>query len=380
MKTSFGLILGLIVSTSLLADEAVTPAANPAPPPATANADIGNLPPVTNEPAPAMAQPETMAAKPAAAKPSKPKHDPKKSTARKSNIAAAELRTVPLVPGPAMVVAHRVNVRGKPTLRSVVLTQMTNGATVNVIEEIHLNHSGPTEPSAWAKISLPPGAKVWVHGHFINSDTKKVIPKLLNIRGGPGENYPILGRLHQGETITEIKTDFPWIEIEPPTNAYAFMAAAFLQQEAVVPTNEVAEVAPAETPVATPTPVEENTNVIAAASGLPEMTNAPTPPEAEPTNELAEAEAPETPAGPPPSPVVLREGVVRSTVSIQAPTAYELFSPDTGHTIDYLYTTSTNLDLSRYKGLQIIVTGKEGLDERWKKTPVLTIQRIQVID
>ncbi|HKI69286.1 MAG TPA: hypothetical protein VKA67_06845, partial [Verrucomicrobiae bacterium] len=91
-------------------------------------------------------------------------------------------------------------------------------------------------------------------------------------------------------------------------------------------------------------------------------------------------EQPETPTGPPPSPVVQREGLVRSTISIQAPTPYELISPDTRRTIDYLYTTSTNLDLSRYKGLQIIVTGKEGLDERWKHTPVLTIQRIQVID
>ena len=42
--------------------------------------------------------------------------------------------------------------------------------------------------------------------------------------------------------------------------------------------------------------------------------------------------------------------------------------------------TSTNLDLSRYKGLHIIVTGEEGLDERWKNTPVITIQRIQVLD
>jgi hypothetical protein len=46
----------------------------------------------------------------------------------------------------------------------------------------------------------------------------------------------------------------------------------------------------------------------------------------------------------------------------------------------YLHSSTTNLDLSRYKGLRIIATGEEGLDKRWKNTPVLTIRRIQVIE
>lgn len=73
------------------------------------------------------------------------------------------------------------------------------------------------------------------------------------------------------------------------------------------------------------------------------------------------------------------EGVVRHVTSVIAPTAYELYDPKTGTTINYLYTTTTNLDLSRYNGLRIIVTGEEGLAERWKDTPVLTIQRILVV-
>jgi len=71
---------------------------------------------------------------------------------------------------------------------------------------------------------------------------------------------------------------------------------------------------------------------------------------------------------------------VRGSFSIQAPSRYELVSPDTKQPINYLYTTSTNLDLSRYKGMHIIVTGEEALDPRWKNTPVITIQRIQVLD
>jgi hypothetical protein len=78
--------------------------------------------------------------------------------------------------------------------------------------------------------------------------------------------------------------------------------------------------------------------------------------------------------------VVAREGLVRGTTSIQAPTHFELVSPDNHRTVDYLYTTSPNLDLRRYKGLRIIVTGEEGLEERWGNTPVITIEKIQVVE
>ena len=65
-----------------------------------------------------------------------------------------ELKTVPLVPGPAVVVASNVNVRGQAKLKSEVLTRLTKGQAVTVLEEITRNNSGPDEPSAWAKIAL----------------------------------------------------------------------------------------------------------------------------------------------------------------------------------------------------------------------------------
>ena len=65
--------------------------------------------------------------------------------------------------------------------------------------------------------------------------------------------------------------------------------------------------------------------------------------------------------------------------SIQAPSKYALISVDTGKNIDYLYTTSTNLDLGRYKGAHVIVVGEEGLDARWGNTPVIDIHRLIVL-
>ena len=77
--------------------------------------------------------------------------------------------------------------------------------------------------------------------------------------------------------------------------------------------------------------------------------------------------------------MVSHEGVVRPVGSIAAPTKYELYDPATEVNINYLYTTSPTLDLSRYVNMRIIVTGEEGLDARWKDTPIINIQSIQVI-
>jgi hypothetical protein len=135
------------------------------------------------------------------------------------------------------------------------------------------------------------------------------------------------------------------------------------------PATAVAEAAPI-VPATTETPATPPT------TEPPAVTNAPTESATTTTNEPAPAVAEE----PPPKRIVDREGVVRGTFSIQAPTKFALISPDNGHTIDYLYTTSPNLDLRRYKGLRIIVTGEEGLEERWGNTPVITIQKIQVLE
>ena len=55
-------------------------------------------------------------------------------------------------------------------------------------------------------------------------------------------------------------------------------------------------------------------------------------------------------------------------------------SLDNGKVIDYLYTTSTNVVLKKYYRRTVLVTGEEELDERWPNTPVITIQKIQVVE
>lgn len=293
----------------------------------------------------------------------------KKAAAQK---AVAELRSTPLVPGPASVIASNVNVRGRAGLIGEVLTKISQGDSVTVIEEITLKRSKSDEPSAWAKINLPSGAHVWVNTMFIDEATKTVKPKKLNLRGGPGENYSIIGTLEKGAAVKEVQTRGAWVEIEPPAGAFAFVAAQYLKQES--PTAPVPEPTPEPAPVAATVP--EPATIAATTTETPTAptTSPPTLPVITPDPAHAPSDEP------PPPRIVQREGIVKGTLSIQAPTKFELVSTDTGRAINYLYTTSTNLDLSRYKGLHIVVTGEEGLDKRWRNTPVITIQRILVVE
>jgi uncharacterized protein YgiM (DUF1202 family) len=299
---------------------------------------------------------------------------------RKPTAPVDELKTVPLVAGPATVVANHVNVRSRASLKGEIVTRMTNGEPVKVIEEVHLSRSAADEPSAWAKIVLPASASSWVNTKYIDPTTKTVNVKKLNVRAGPSEDYGIIGTLVKGDTVGEITTQGEWTKIETSPNFFAYMAAQYLKQEAPAPATPPPQITSANPPEPEPAP----TLVTEPQPVAPPQTEVATVTPSPPANEMPViAPAPEPgPAVEEPLPkrIVSHEGVVRGTVSIQAPTPYALVAPDTGVIVDYLYTPTPELDLSRYKGLRIVGTGEETLDRRWKNTPVITIQKIIVIE
>jgi uncharacterized protein YgiM (DUF1202 family) len=339
--------------------------------------------------------------------------------------AAESTAATRLHPGPAVVAAERLNVRGEPRLEGERVAQLERGDQVWVFEEIVVEKPKPGEPDRWARIALPRGTKAWIHSLYVDPTNRVVLASRLNLRAGPGENHSVLGTLERGETYEETGVmDGDWIQIVPPTNAWAFVAARYLAQEPVAseppaPTTE-SSTATAARPTTTP-PVQPAPSAEPQAPAVPQptpvtVTSAPelaAPPE--PTNEIATAAFQEPPAAqvaadpaalekareamrqkmaeliardealraaaaPPTSEVrvVTREGIVRRARHILAPTPHALTELETGRVINYLYTTSTNLDLSRYWGRHVLVTGEEGLDPRWQATPVLTVRRIQV--
>ena len=304
--------------------------------------------------------------------PAAPAKKPAKSKATKSkpSTAAPAQPQLPLTPGPAVVNTKNANIRGQAAINSEVVASLKRGEEVTVVEEVTLKKPKTDEPSRWAKIALPPSVGVWVHSDYLDANTKTVKSKKLNMRSGPGENYSVLGRIDQGTPVKEIEVKGPWVKIEAPANTYAFVAAHLLQPRVAPPGEAIAAAQPAK-------PLEtarlETTSPPADAGAIT------TPPTA--TDATAAAAAPGTATAPETEEeikrVVTREGLVRNSVSIQAPTYYVLASLDTGRPINYLF--STNIAIKDFKGHRIIVTGEEMLDERWPNTPVIAVDKVEAV-
>jgi len=320
----------------------------------------------------------------------------------------------------ATVKASRVNVRGQATLNSEVVTQLREGETIKVLEHITLEKPAPGEPAEWAKISLPANTPVWVSAMFVKEGA--VDGTRLNIRSGPGENYSILGRLENGDKVQTIRTVDNWMEIIAPAGAYAFVAVDLLElkgtpdlvktetksgepvtapspapkakmtkTEFVEPLPTVTVESPAQV-VPRPVAVAEATpaKVMSDSSPLPppEVVAPPAPvvvpkldPVTIPVPPMLTGEAPIIEQAPPLVRIVTREGVVRSSISVQAPSGYRLTDPERRTvTLDYLYPGDTGLELKWFLGRKIRVSGTESLDPRWPNMPLIEIKTLEPLD
>ena len=76
--------------------------------------------------------------------------------------------------------------------------------------------------------------------------------------------------------------------------------------------------------------------------------------------------------------VVVREGIVKGMVSIQAPAYFELRSAETEKLLNYLHPMSTNIVLKKLRGKKVVVSGEEIMDVRWPSTPVINVQSLQL--
>lgn len=301
----------------------------------------------------------------------------KKAAAKKPAAKPAAGVVVLPSPEPAVVsqsVKDAINVRGQALYNSEVVTRIKKGERVMVLEEI-TTKKRKDEPDKWYKIALPASSGVWVNSMFLDAD-KKVKPNKLNIRSGPGENYSVIGRLEKGAQVNVLDTKGDWSKIEAPAGSYAFVAAHLLTR---VPAETVVAVTPPPPPppvvAVVPPPV-----VAPAADPNPPVVPAP-PPTANPP--VLQPVVDPKPVIPPEEPlvkrVVTREGIVKGSVSVQAPTHFVLRGLDNNKTINYLFTSSTNIALKELKGLRVVVTGEESLDERWPNTPVIEIETIEPV-
>jgi uncharacterized protein YgiM (DUF1202 family) len=334
MNKTIWTILGTLMAASLYAQD---------------NTNLPSIPPPVSSPAAETAPAAAPETAPSNAPAPKPVKHVRKHPAAPRKPATPE-PTVTLTPGPADVNVNDLTVRGQAGLKGEPVMHLHRGDSVTVLEQINLDHHAADEPAQWAKIAYPANAHVWLDAKYVDA-SGVVTAKKLNLRAGPGENYSVVGVVEKGASVNQIQKKGNWMQIQPPANAFAFVAARYLKQEAVAAT---APPPPNEMPETTQVPPPQNLIVTAP----------PAPPQ-------------------PPTPtvrIVEHEGVVGSVGSPTAPTDYKLYDETTKQDIDFLYPSSPNLDFSKMVDDKVIVSGEEGIQANWPNTPVMAVQEVQVVE
>jgi hypothetical protein len=219
------------------------------------------------------------------------------------------------------------------------------------------------EKGMWLRIEPPAQANGFVAAHLLTKDAAAV--------AAATGAAPSVAAVPPVTTPPPVTAPPPTVEVVQPTEPAPVVATTVVTNVIpVVATNEpaaltnVAVVAPPATNV--PAPVITNIPSIAA---LPTVS---------PTALEYTADTNPPPVAPPElvKRVITREGLLKGTFSIQAPSHYELRSLDNNRVINYVWSPSTNIVLKSFKGLKVLVTGEELLDERWPHTPVITVEEI----
>ena len=340
---------------------------------------------------------------------------PPKAKAKHTRAPTVKSSVVLNPPAAAIVKCDVLDVRGQGSFAGERITYLKKGESVTVLEEITLGHVRPNEPAQWSRIVMPANTAVWVDGDFIDPESKAVRVKKVNVRGGPGENYSIIGRLDKGAVVKEIGKKEGWLEIVSPTNAFAFVASEYLDKQAAPTPAPVAAVAPppgtppptaaalapppaVEKPVVVNVPAETAPAPAKPVETAPAAPVAPAPtaasqadqelaalrratapgPSVAPTTPAAAATAPEAVKQETPR-TVTREGFVHRAYNIQAPAGYELHDIATGELIEYLQPAPGQKKFKIFVGTRVRITGSEFLDPSWPRTPVLHVQTVDLM-
>lgn len=297
------------------------------------------------------------------------------------------------------VKADRVNVRGVAGMAGEVITQLSKGESVTILEPVVIK-ADKGDPTNWFKIALPANTPLWVSAAFVGTN-HTVSAKKLNVRGGPGENFSVVARLEKGAELKVLRHEGDWLEVQAPAGAAAYVVASFIEISAKpgpaeAPTGAVpvviseAKTTPVPETKPEPPPVvaqdkkpgtEAPKAVIAPA--IPQATPVPEPavsnPVAVPAATVAVSSAPVTSDGVAAvARKVFREGIVRRDLHVNTPSYFNLEDRYSGEKIAFLVANEQKFELWRYIGSRVILSGEEFLDDRWKRTPIIKVETLDL--
>ena len=148
----------------------------------------------------------------------------------------------------------------------------------------------------WAAVSPPDRIDLWLNKDFIEGN--RVVAKSIQLRAGPGVQYPVVGVLERGSPVMPRGEDGDWCRIAAPSAAVLWVKKSDLSdvRAASAPIQQVAPVPEPAQPAPAP--------VVAAPPPASKPEPAPQPePGAHPVDVAVAAPAPAPPPPPAPQPV-----------------------------------------------------------------------------
>ena len=343
-----------------------------------------------------------------------------------------------------VVLNERVNVRTRPSIASEVIQQLDTGATVTILDRVNLNDPQPGEPREWFRIVIPETTELWISSEYIDPTTKAVSASRLNVRAGPGQNFSVVGRIERGVVVEPIRASAGWTAIKPLAATVAYVATEFINESSTANANRIIEPEPSTQattppqtiasseipkviideenevsnsvrqttlpPPITPTEEPQTFEAVSSSSGQESLfdkvgSSSSSPATTTKTESPAIAFIPIETTDVKPEPelfesnpvsneiaeelkrIITRDGIVKRSRNIQAPTYHRLEDPRTGTTINYLYTGKLQVDLGTgpkalkpYEGRKIRVVGAEAVDARWPRIPVIEVEQLRILE
>ena len=271
------------------------------------------------------------------------------ATAPAAATQAMEQVTTVAVPPPVLalpqgaVLADRVNMRAKPSADAEVVAQVYKGDVVKVRQVA----------GDWVEIVPPTNVSVWVFAEFVKDGT--VMARKLNMRGGPGINYRIVGVLETGSKVTVRMQRGEWLEVAAPESASLWVSREFIKVPESVPSTNAAPSAAAEvkapasgSAVIVPPPAAQvKTETLVAPVAKPVMP----PPVAEQGLVPLEGQGK----------VIEAEGVLRQSgfFNLRRLSDFCLVDNQRGRPVTVCYVKGNNAQLTTFVGRRIRIQGRE---------------------
>ncbi|WP_026679000.1 N-acetylmuramoyl-L-alanine amidase [Fictibacillus gelatini] len=118
-----------------------------------------------------------------------------------------------------VVSASSLNVRNKPSLNSKVLTALTSGTRVTILQE----------QGNWFMVETGHPIKGWVAKSYVSFQKGVATVSDLNVRALPGIGHRILEKLSKGATVTILMEGQGWSKVKTKAGTVGWVADRYLQ-------------------------------------------------------------------------------------------------------------------------------------------------------